>query len=95
MHLAKYLPEAGGGIHSSKTCLYTLTPDRDFLLDRMPGHPEISVALGCGHGFKFASLFGRTLAELSLDENTSIDLQSFAFDRPALRGAGTTPRYRI
>jgi len=93
--LDKHLPEAAGAIHSSKTCLYTLTPDRDFLLDRVPDHPEISVALGCGHGFKFASLFGRTLAELSFDEKTSIDLQPFAFDRPALHDLEAAPRYRI
>jgi sarcosine oxidase len=93
--LRKYIPDAAGGIHLSKTCLYTLTPDRDFLLDYVPGHPEISVVLGCGHGFKFASLFGRTLAELSLGEAPSIDLQPFAFDRPALRDPDASPRYRV
>ena len=45
------------------TCLYTLTADRDFVLDRLPDHPNISVGLGAAHGFKFASWFGRTLAE--------------------------------
>lgn len=93
--LAKYLPEAAGSVRLSKTCLYTLTPDRDFLLDRLPEHPEISIALGCGHGFKFASLIGRTLAELSLDEKPSIDLQTFTFDRLALHDPETAPRYRI
>ena len=52
---------------STKTCLYTLTPDRDFVIDRVPDHPGIVVALGAAHGYKFAALFGRLLADLALD----------------------------
>ena len=40
---------------AAKTCLYTMTPDGDFLIDRLPGSPQIIVASPCsGHGFKFA-----------------------------------------
>ncbi len=45
----------------TKTCLYTLTPDRDFVLDAVPGHPDVFVALGAAHGFKFAALFGEIM----------------------------------
>ena len=47
---------------STTTCLYTLPPDRDFVVDALPGHPNIHVALGAGHGYKFVAWFGKTLA---------------------------------
>jgi len=69
---------------STSTCLYTLTSDRDFLLDRLPEHPQISVALGTGHGFKFASWFGRELASLACGEEPGDELAPFSFSRPGL-----------
>jgi sarcosine oxidase len=73
-----------GALRSSKTCLYTLTPDRDFVLDRVPEAPEVAVALGAAHGFKFAAWFGLTLAELTLDGATTADIEPFRLDRAAL-----------
>ena len=66
------------------TCLYTLTSDRDFVVDRLPGFPQISVALGAAHGFKFAAWFGSTLAALALGAEAPSTLAAFAIDRPAL-----------
>jgi sarcosine oxidase len=66
------------------TCLYTLTPDRDFVLDTVPGHPGLQVALGSAHGFKFASWFGRALAERAVLGATRSDIEAFRLDRPAL-----------
>jgi len=77
-------PEAIAAPRLTKTCLYTLTPDRDFVLDAVPGTPEILVALGAAHGFKFASWFGRTLAEMALTGTATSDISPFRFDRPAL-----------
>ena len=65
--LGKYIPSALGPIIYTKSCLYTLTPDRDFVLDAVPGHPNVIVAIGGGHGFKFASLIGRILPKLAID----------------------------
>ncbi|WP_144122473.1 FAD-dependent oxidoreductase [Catellatospora sichuanensis] len=46
----------------ASTCLYTLTPDHDFVLDR---HGAVTVLAGfSGHGFKFAPLIGRLAADL-------------------------------
>lgn len=73
-----------GAVRSSKTCLYTLTPDRDFVLDRVPEAPEVLVALGAAHSFKFAAWFGLTLAELALDGEAGADVSPFRIDRPAL-----------
>jgi sarcosine oxidase len=66
------------------TCLYTLTSDRDFVVDRVPGCEQISVALGAAHGFKFAAWFGRTLADLAPGAPRPPELAPFALDRPAL-----------
>jgi sarcosine oxidase len=50
---------------ASETCLYTSTADESFVLER---HGRIVVASACsGHGFKFAPVFGRTLAGLARD----------------------------
>jgi sarcosine oxidase len=67
-----------------KTCLYTLTPDRDFVLGDVPGHPGVQVALGAAHGYKFASWFGRTLAERAVHGSAGDDLAPFRIDRPVL-----------
>jgi sarcosine oxidase len=78
-----HLPDALGP-PVTKTCLYTLPPDRDFVIDAVPGHPQVLVALGAAHAFKFASLIGRALADLAIDGATDLDLEPFRMDRPAL-----------
>ncbi len=83
--LDRYLPTALGPIIYTKTCLYTLTPDRDFVIDTVPEHPEATIAIGGGHGFKFASLVGRILSDLAIDGRTDHDLSPFRIDRPILR----------
>ena len=68
----------------TKTCLYTLTPDRDFVVDRLPDQPGVLVALGAAHAFKFASVLGRILAELVVDGATPSAARDRAVpDRPA------------
>lgn len=58
----QWLPGLAGAAASASTCLYTNTPDHDFVLDR---HGSVTVLSGCsGHGFKFAPLLGRLAAEL-------------------------------
>ena len=86
--LERHLPSAIGPILYTKTCLYTLTPDRDFVIDALPGHPNAMVALGAAHGFKFASLIGRILSELAEDGTTRSEISPFRIDRPALREVG-------
>jgi monomeric sarcosine oxidase len=84
--LATYLPDAVGPPILTRTCLYTLTPDRDFVVDRVPEAPGVLVALGAAHGFKYASVLGRVLAELALDGVTPSqpELERFRIDRPIL-----------
>ena len=58
---------------SHETCLYTNTDDEDFILGPLPEDARIVIGSPCsGHGFKFAPLTGRILAELSRDGVTSV-----------------------
>ena len=91
--LRQSLPGIPHGQPRVTTCLYTLTPDRDFVLDTVPGHPGVQVALGAGHGFKFASWFGRTLAERAFGRPVDGDLVPFRFDRPGLTDSAYIPNY--
>ena len=83
---ARTLPGSGPPVRSV-TCLYTLTPDRDFVLGPVPGHEAVLVGLGAAHGFKFAPTFGRLLADLATTGTTATDLSAFRVDRPALTDA--------
>ncbi|HXG27131.1 MAG TPA: N-methyl-L-tryptophan oxidase [Candidatus Binatia bacterium] len=89
--LAERMPGAIGRPLQTKTCLYTLTPDRDFVVDRLPDHPGVIVALGAAHAYKFAALFGTWLADLALDASHAplrtrdLRFDLFAIDRPTLR----------
>jgi sarcosine oxidase len=78
-----------------KTCLYTLTPDRDFVIDRVPGHPDITVAIGAGHAFKFASVIGRILSELAVEGRTESDISPFSIERPILREKEPARSYMV
>jgi sarcosine oxidase len=80
--LAAHLPAANGTLLAAKTCLYTMTPDGDFIIDRLPGAPSIVVACPCsGHGFKFAPVIGEILADLATKGTTSLDISRFRIDR--------------
>jgi sarcosine oxidase len=84
--LTDRLPGALGPEILTRTCLYTLTPERDFVLDRLPDAPGVVVGLGAAHGFKFASVIGRILVELALDGGSpsAAELGAVRIDRPAL-----------
>jgi sarcosine oxidase len=77
------LPGAGPVVRT-RTCLYTLTPDRDLVLGTVPGHDSVLVGLGAGHGFKFAPTIGRILADLATGVTSTVDLTPYGPDRPAL-----------
>jgi len=83
--LARYLPGALGPAQLMETCLYTLPPDRDFVIDTLPEHPNVSIAIGAGHAFKFAGVIGRILSDLALDGGTQSGVKGFEIDRPILQ----------
>jgi sarcosine oxidase len=89
------LPAAHGPVLYSKTCIYTLTPDRDFVIDALPEYPQVLLALGAGHGFKFAGVIGRILSDLVIDGRTDIDIGAFAISRDVLHMAEPPKRFRL
>lgn len=93
--LARHLPSALGRELMTKTCLYTLTPERDFVIDRLPEHPNVCVAIGAGHAFKFASVIGKILSELALDGATPSEIAGFEVDRPLLRMVAPPKSYMV
>lgn len=82
--LRRHLPGFLGPTLYTKTCLYTVPPDQHFVLDTIPEHPNVAVAVGAGHAYKFASLLGRILADLALRGDTPHRIHDFRVDRPAL-----------
>ena len=95
--LAAHLPGAVGPDIYTKTCLYTLTPDRDFVVDRVPEAQAVTVLLGAAHGFKFASVLGRVATELAFDGATpsAPDLERFRIDRPILLEAAPATSWMV
>ena len=79
------LPSLGVDLIETVTCRYTMTPDEDFVVDRHPADPRIVIGSPCsGHGFKFAVVVGRILADLAVAGATTYDIARFRLDRPAL-----------
>ncbi len=66
----------------AETCLYTMTPDEDFVIDREG--PVVVGGGGSGHAFKFGPLLGEMLADLALGQPPRIARERFALGRPAL-----------
>ncbi|WP_066306790.1 N-methyl-L-tryptophan oxidase [Bacillus sp. FJAT-29814] len=65
-----------------KTCIYTLTPDENFIIDLHPAYSNIAIAAGfSGHGFKFSSAVGQILSELISSGKTEQDISLFAINR--------------
>jgi glycine/D-amino acid oxidase-like deaminating enzyme len=57
-------PRADSEAHHAETCIYTNTPDEDFILER---RGPIVIGSPCsGHGFKFAPAIGERLADLAM-----------------------------
>lgn len=82
--LRTFLPDAVGPELYSRTCVYDMPKDRDFILDHVPGLERIVVGNGAGHAAKFGSLLGKILAELSVHGSTAYPVEPFRADRPAL-----------
>jgi sarcosine oxidase len=76
--MAPRIPAAAGRHVSSKTCMYTSTPDHAFAVGHHPAHENVIVACGfSGHGFKFAPVIGEVLADLATAGRTRHDIGLF------------------
>jgi sarcosine oxidase len=86
--LALAMPDANGPLQKMRACIYTRTPDEDFVVDRSPVDPRIILASPCsGHGFKFASVLGEVLADLAVGKTPANDISRFQIGRLTARSA--------
>ena len=76
------IPALHGEISRAITCMYTMTPDKHFIVDAHPRYPQVSVAAGfSGHGFKFSSVVGEILSDLAITRHSSRDIALFSGSR--------------
>jgi sarcosine oxidase len=76
------MPAADGALRTSTVCLYTNTPDFDFVIDVHPAVAGVAFASACsGHGFKFAPIVGEILADLATTGSTAHDIDQFRASR--------------
>ena len=79
--LDEYIPGVGA-LARAQVCLYTLTPDRHFVIEVHPREPRVSVACGfSGHGFKFAPVVGEIMADLADSGTTKHEVGMFRVRR--------------
>ncbi len=93
--LAAHLPSALGPELYTKTCLYDMTPDRDFIVDFLPQHPNILLFHGAAHAYKFTSLLGKISSQLVTTGQTPYNINRFRLDRPALTEKDYKPIFKI
>jgi sarcosine oxidase len=85
-YVAERLPGLPNRFLKAAACMYTLTPDRHFVIGRHPGHEQVTIGCGfSGHGFKFVPVVGEILADLATTGTTRHDVDLFDPLRPALR----------
>jgi len=81
-YLEAHIPQGAGPLVMGKVCLYTNTPDMDFILDVHPRHKNIAIAAGfSGHGFKFATTVGEVMADLATSGKTNHPIGRFKLSR--------------
>lgn len=81
----RYAPEVDLDEGVATACLYTMTPDKRFIVGPVPGAPGVIVAAACsGHGFKFGPAIGEAVADL-VDAIDRPDLDFLRVDREALK----------
>jgi sarcosine oxidase len=77
--LAETLPSLADRLVRAETCLYTMTPDENFILGLHPKYPEVTLAAGfSGHGFKFAPVIGEIVGELVSSGRSRFDIEMFS-----------------
>jgi len=81
------IPALNGEVSHASACMYTMTPDEHFIIDRHPSYPQVCLAAGfSGHGFKFSPVVGEILCDLAMTRETSTDIGIFSGSRFRNRG---------
>ena len=85
--LAHRIPALGPGVCRAVACMYTTTPDEDFVLGYPRGEDNVVICSPCsGHGFKFVPVIGEVVADLVTSGSTRFDISPF----DPMRFAGTS-----
>jgi sarcosine oxidase len=80
--MEQWMPGATKTFREAKPCLYSLTPDGHFVIDRHPAHRNVILCGGfSGHGFKFAPVVGEIGAELALDGGSRHQIEFLSLGR--------------
>ena len=80
--LEEFIPDANGVLLNSTVCIYTDTPDLDFIIDFYPNDENIVICSPCsGHGFKFTPAIGEICSDLISDKSSHFDLREFSLER--------------
>ncbi len=67
---------------AAQACLYTVTPDEHFVIDRHPETDRVIVASPCsGHGFKHSAAIGEALVQMAVDGVSQLSMAPFSFQR--------------
>ncbi len=87
--LRRHMPGVSAGeCLRHAVCLYTMSRDEHFIVDRHPAHPQVAFAAGLsGHGFKFTSVLGEILARLAVDGGTELPIGFLSCTRAGIRGS--------
>ncbi len=93
--LKEYIPGFLGPKLYTKTCLYAMPRDRNFVIDTLPEHPQIIICVGAGHAYKFASLLGKILSEIAMDGKTGYPIAPFTLNRAAITDPAYPPAFHI
>jgi sarcosine oxidase len=81
-YVAPFLPELSATCTRASSCLYTVTRDFGFVVDRHPESGRVIVASCCsGHGFKHSPALGEAVAEMMANGHSRIDLSPFGLAR--------------
>lgn len=82
LRVAGRFPQIGGRALKARACMYTVTPDRRFVIDALDGLPNVLIASACsGHGFKHSAGLGDAIADHVLGRDSALDLRPFARQR--------------
>lgn len=81
-YIAPYLPALSPRCVKAVACLYTVTPDAEFVIDFHPESDRVIIASPCsGHGFKHSAAIGEALGELAIEGRSRFDLSAFTMAR--------------
>ena len=80
--MEQWMPGSTRTFREAKPCLYSLTPDAHFVIDRYPGQSNVILCGGfSGHGFKFAPVVGEIGADLALDGGSRHQIEFLSLSR--------------